>query len=262
METHDFTLAQINPVVGDIAGNCALIRGAHAHAFEQGASLVIFPELAIIGYPPEDLLYTPKLIRDAAHAINDLAQLTTQHAPAILVGSLHEQDGELYNAAFLLDNGTIHSITLKHHLPNFGVFDEQRYFAAGELPSVILWRDKKLGVMICEDMWHEDVPAHLASQGADCFITINASPFDHHKQAQRIAWASRHCTAHHMPLFYVNMHGGQDEVVFDGGSFIMNPQGGITSQFPYFEECIASQAHAAPHPYLPCDDDGPTRLCG
>ena len=244
MKTHSFTIAQINPTVGDIAGNVALIRDAHALAASQQASLIIFPELAVIGYPPEDLLYTSKLIRDAQHAVNELANLTTDNAPAILLGSTHAHDGTLYNAAFLLDDGNIHAITHKHHLPNFGVFDEQRYFSAGALPSVIAWRGNKLGVMICEDMWHNDVAAHLAAQGADCFISLNASPYDHHKPAQRIAWAKQHCATHHLPLTYVNMHGGQDEVVFDGGSFVMDATGTLTHQHPSFEGSISAIAHA------------------
>jgi len=247
-----FTLAQINPTVGDIHGNTALIREAYTHAQQHGAALVIFPELAVIGYPPEDLLYTHKLVEDAHHAITELATLTANSAAAMLVGSLHYHDGTLYNAAYLLDAGNIHAIIHKHHLPNNGVFDEQRYFNAGTLPNVVQWRDRQLGIMICEDMWHDDVTAHLAAQGALHLLVLNASPFEHHKHTQRLAWATTHCTRHRLPLTYVNMVGGQDEIVFDGGSFTMDAQGKLTQQLPFFTTHDADY-HTSASPSAPRD---------
>lgn len=240
-----FYIAQINPTVGDIEGNIRLIQAAYAQAAQHTqTSMVIFPELVITGYPPEDLLFTPSFLNAIPHAIATLAALTTKGRPALLLGAPHLQQGKLYNAAYLLDNGTIHSITHKHHLPNQGVFDEARYFSKGALPYCISWRNQKLGIMICEDMWHVDIADHLASQDCEQFIAINASPFDAKKAELRMHWARQHTTKHTIPLTYANLVGGQDELVFDGGSFMMDDAGHITTQLPCFETCISHNAQA------------------
>lgn len=237
-----YHIAQINPTVGAIDHNYQLIANAYAQAKSVAdTQIVIFPELAITGYPPEDLLLTPSFIRASTHAIEQLALLTLGDNPAILIGAPHLHHGKLYNAAYLLDNGTVHSITHKHHLPNDGVFDEVRYFSKGALPYCIAWRNHKLGIMICEDMWHPDIADHLASQGCEYFITINASPFDTKKADLRLFWARQHTTKHNMPLLYVNLVGGQDELVFDGGSFVMDSNGQISTQLPFFESCVACE---------------------
>lgn len=229
---------QGNVTVGDIAGNCARIRDAYAQAAAQGAELMVTSELCVTGYPPEDLLLSRAFVDAAMESTHALADLTA-HAgsPALLVGTLwRDATGKLFNASVLFDGGKLVTVRYKHDLPNFGVFDEQRYFAAGPLPHVISWRGRKLGVMICEDMWHPEVANHLAAQGAECFIVLNASPYERNKFTTRTQLAQQHCAAHQRPLYYINQVGGQDELVFDGASFAMNAAGECTTLFPSFEE--------------------------
>ncbi len=247
---------QSNLTVGDIKGNLALLRDAYMVGQKAGAELVIASELCITGYPPEDLLLSQDFLNKTKDAVSQLAEITAiQGAPALLVGAPYlDTNGACYNAAILLDNGKIHSVVYKHDLPNFGVFDEKRYFCAGPLPHVLSWRGKKLGVMICEDMWHKEVPHHLGAQGADCFIVLNASPFEREKHEIRTALAQEHCQKHAIPLIYINQTGGQDELVFDGTSFVMNAEGDITQLFPSFEAHHAPLNFTSASTIIPPDD--------
>jgi NAD+ synthase len=237
-------LIQCNPIVGDIAGNISRIKAAYDASVMKGATLVVFPECAVIGYSAEDLLLRPDFQTAAMDAVRELAHYTQDHPAAMLIGSLWVQNETMTNAAILLEHGAVQHIIHKHELPNEGVFDEERFFAAGGLPEIVEWRGHRLGVMVCADMWHGRVARHLAVQGAELFIVINASPFELGKDAKRKALAHGITTTYHTPLIYLNLVGGQDEVVFDGGSFCMNAAGEVVQQLPCFEEvnvCYAPQ---------------------
>ncbi len=227
-------LAQENLTVGDIGGNRSLLAACHARAGDENADLVVFSELAGVGYPPEDLIFVPAFRRAAMEAVLELAALTAD-GPAILTGGLWEEDGHLYNCAFLLEGGEIVYRQPKHHLPNYGVFDEKRVFSPGPLPDVPAWRGIKLGIFVCEDMWGGEAPAHLARQKPDLLISLNASPFESGKQQRREALAARIVRQADAPLLYLNQTGGQDELVFDGGSFAMDANGEIIQRLYFFE---------------------------
>ena len=227
-------LAQITPVVGDIGGNIARILTAYEKAAAQGAELVVFPELVLTGYPAEDLILMPDFRQKVIQATHNLAEKTL-HGPAMIIGSLWE-DNHIYNAALLLGGGKIQHTQYKTMLPNYGVFDEKRLFSAGGGAKILHWRGKKLGILICEDMWYPELATDYKKLGAELLIIINASPFEAGKLAQRKEVALRAVKQAGVPLIYVNMVGGQDELVFDGGSFVMSAQGHVTLQMPEFEE--------------------------
>ena len=233
-------IAQTNPTVGDIDGNLALIREARAKAGEAGADLVLFSELVICGYPPEDLVLKPAFQQACQAAIETLAAETGDGGPAMLVGTPWVEKGLLYNAIALLNGGKIETLRFKHDLPNYGVFDEKRVFAAGPVPGPIPFRlcdgsMIRLGVMICEDMWTEDVAEGLEESGAEILIIPNGSPFEHDKQDVRLNLAVARVTETGLPLVYGNQVGGQDELVFDGGSFALNADCSLRAQSPMFE---------------------------
>jgi NAD+ synthase len=227
-------LAQINPAVGDVAGNLAKIRQARM-ACGSSCDLVVCGELALIGYPPEDLVLRPAVIEATRRAIDDLAA-DTASGPAVLATTPWEQDGVVYNAAALLTEGRVAAVRFKHDLPNYGVFDEKRVFAGGPLPDPIDFRGLRLGVMICEDMWSPGVARHLKERGADLLIVPNGSPFERSKLNQRVALAGDRVRETGLGLTYVNQVGGQDELVFDGGSFIVNHDGRLAMRMPLWKE--------------------------
>jgi NAD+ synthase len=223
-KTLDIALAQINPTVGDVDGNVARILAARDEAAGQGADLVVFPELVVVGYPPEDLVLKPALQARARAAIESLAANTGDGGPALLVGAPWRQDGRLYNAACLLDDGRIQAVSFKHELPNYGVFDEKRVFAAGPMPGPVACRGVPLGVMVCEDMWIPDVAEGLEESGARILIVLNGSPFETDKPDDRLNYSVARITESGLPLVYVNQVGGQDELVFDGASFVLDAE--------------------------------------
>jgi NAD+ synthase len=231
-------LAQIDPTVGDIAGNAGRILDAREQA--GGADLLVLPELCLSGYPPEDLVLKDAFLRQIAEAAQDLAAITKDGGPALLVGAPWKQDGHRYNAVLLLDDGEIRRIILKHHLPNYGVFDEARVFTSGPLPEVTPFRGHKLGIMVCEDMWYADVAARLKTQGADALIVPNGSPYESDKQGIRNAQATARVVETGLPLLYVNQIGGQDELVFDGSSFILDGDAKRVCQLPSWQESVRS----------------------
>lgn len=231
-------LAQINPTVGDIDGNAALII-QHYEKVAQQADLVVFPELCLTGYPPEDLVLTPDFQQKLMQAARTLAENAAHKYPAgaaMIIGSLWAEEGVVYNAALLLDGGKIAHIQPKTMLPNYGIFDEKRLFAAGKGPSAIAWRGITLGVMVCEDIWYPAMAAEYKKQGAELLVVINASPFEAGKLAQRKDVAAQAVREAGVSLVYVNMVGGQDDIVFDGGSFVMSPDGKIVRQLQEFSE--------------------------
>lgn len=229
-------ITQLNFTVGDIAGNIEKITSSYKKAVRSKADLVVFSEMAITGYPPEDLVLRKSFQEAAMQAVEKLAELTGKKGTAILVGGIWREENTVYNAAFLLDGGEIHHRQYKHCLPNYGVFDEKRLFTAGHLPSPANWRRKKLGILICEDMWEPAAARNLQKKGAELLIVINASPYDFEKQEARLENARARVKENKLPLIYANQTGGQDEVVFDGNSFVLSAQGELTAQFHGFEE--------------------------
>ncbi|HJO73112.1 MAG TPA: NAD+ synthase [Rhodospirillales bacterium] len=221
IESLAISLAQINPVVGDIDGNAELVRAARREAADGGADLVAFGELAVSGYPPEDLVLKPAFQERVEACLTGLTAETGDGGPALLLGAPWRQDGKLHNAALLLDGGEIAAVRLKHELPNYGVFDEKRVFAPGPLPGPVSFRGVRLGVMMCEDMWIPDVAECLMESGAEILVVLNGSPFESDKLDERLNHAVARVKESRLPLIYVNLVGGQDEVVFDGASFVL-----------------------------------------
>jgi len=229
-------LAQLNPVMGDIAGNLARAREARARAAD--ADLILFSELFITAYPPEDLVLKPALQADAREAVEALARDTVS-GPAILIGAPWAEEGRLTNAMLLLDEGRIAAITRKVDLPNYGVFDEKRVFVPGPPPSPMTVRGVRLGVPVCEDIWQPDVCARLARGGAEILVVPNGSPFEAGKEDVRLELARSRVRETGLPLIYLNQLGGQDELVFDGASFVLNADGAAALDLPGWVERIA-----------------------
>ncbi|WP_443478016.1 NAD+ synthase [Novosphingobium aerophilum] len=236
-DTLRITLAQLNQSVGDLDGNAAGVLEARTAA--QGADLVVFPELHLIGYPPEDLILKPALIERAAARLQMLAQASASEGPAMLVGSAFVLDGALHNGVALLDQGKVAAVRLKHELPNYGTFDEMRLFQPGPLPEPVILRGAMIGVPICEDIWRPEVCRHLADFGAEMLICINGSPYEINKDALRIEGvAKRRAVDTGLPLAYLNRVGGQDELVFDGASFVVNGDGAVAVQMADWREQV------------------------
>lgn len=228
----------MNPKVGDLAGNAALIRRVRDSAAARQADLVLFPELSITGYPPEDLVLRPAFVAAAAATLDELAGEQRPGTPAVVVGLPWIIDGRLYNAVALLDNGRT-EIRLKHELPNYGPFDEKRVFTPGPLPEPVEFRGVQLGLPVCEDVWFPEVTGHLASRGADIMLVPNGSPFEVDKLGERLALLCRRTSEAGRPIVYVNQVGGQDELVFDGGSFVVNSDGHLALVLPSWVESVA-----------------------
>ncbi len=242
------TLAQLNPTVGDIAGNAEKARAARAQAAVDGADVVVLPELFISGYPPEDLVLKPAFQAACRSAVEQLARETADGGPAMLVGSPWVDDGKLYNACALLDGGRIAAIRFKVNLPNYGVFDEKRVFARGPVSGPVTIRGLRVGVPICEDTWmeestdYENVVETLAETGAEILIVPNGSPYARNKADLRLSVQVARVTESGLPLVYLNQVGGQDEIVFDGASFVLNGDCSLGAQLPAFVENITTLA--------------------
>src|SRR6267378_181557 len=240
------TLAQLNPTVGDVTGNAAKARAARAQARADGADLVVLPELFIAGYPPEDLVLKPAFQSACRAAVEGLARDTADGGPAMLIGSPWVEDGKLYNACALLDEGRIAAIRFKANLPNYGVFDEKRLFARGPAAGPVTVRGVRVGVPICEDIWleesedYENVVECLAETGAEILVVPNGSPYARDKTDVRLSIAVARVTESGLPLVYLNQVGGQDELVFDGASFALNADLSLAAQLPAFEENITT----------------------
>jgi NAD+ synthase len=229
---------QSNPVVGDLTGNADAILSARS--IESAADLIITPELSLIGYPPEDLVLKPALAAAAAQELDRLAAATADGGPALLVGTVWRTDAGLHNAMVLLDGGRIAGVTLKHELPNYGPFDEKRVFVPGPLPEPLPFRGHRLGVPVCEDMWAPTVPLHLRALGAELLIVPNGSPYELGKEDQRLELARTRVREVSLPLLYVNRTGGQDELVFDGGSFALQADGALAMRMPDWDEATTT----------------------
>jgi NAD+ synthase len=234
-DTLSIAFAQLNQKMGDLAANADAILAAHG--VHPEADLVVTCELSLIGYPPEDLVLKPALVEAAARQLDRLAAATAS-GPALLVGTVRQEGGKLYNAMALLDGGRVAAWTRKHELPNYGVFDEKRVFAAGPLPGPVAFRGVRLGIPICEDIWFPDVCECLAETGADMLIVPNGSPYELGKDDKRLSLAVTRVAETGLPLAYLNRVGGQDELVFDGASFILNADRSLALQMPDWEERV------------------------
>ena len=238
MNRFRIALAQLNPVMGDIEGNLKRARDARAQAGD--ADLILYSELFITGYPPEDLVLKGALQADAREAVERLAADTVS-GPAILIGAPWREEGKLYNAMLLLDGGKIAGQSFKHDLPNYGVFDEKRVFAPGPLPGPLNVRGVRIGVPVCEDIWTADVCECLSETGAEILAVPNGSPFEAGKEDVRLQLAAARVTETGLPLIYLNQLGGQDELVFDGASFILNADRSLALALkPWREEVVVS----------------------
>ena len=231
-------LAQLNPVMGDIHGNLTRARAARADAAKARADVILFPELYIVGYPPEDLVLKPALQSDAREAIEKFALDTADGGPAVLVGAPWVENDKLYNAFLLLDGGKIAGRTFKYDLPNYGVFDEKRVFAAGPLPGPFSIRGVRVGVPICEDIWTSEVTECLAETGAEILVVPNGSPFEAGKEDVRANLIAARVSETKLPLVYLNQVGGQDELVFDGGSTVVNADLSTAIVMPSWRESV------------------------
>ena len=231
-------LAQLNPVMGDIHGNLLKARAARAEAAKANANVILFSELFIVGYPPEDLVLKPALQSDAREAIEKLAKDTSDGGPAVLVGAPWVDNDKLYNAFLYLDGGKVAGRTFKYDLPNYGVFDEKRVFAAGPLPGPFNIRGVRIGVPVCEDIWTSEVTECLAETGAEILAVPNGSPFEAGKEDVRANLIAARVTETGLPMIYLNQVGGQDELVFDGGSVVVNADLTTAIVMPSWQESV------------------------
>ena len=230
-------IAQLNQVLGDLAGNARRILGAIDEGRRAGASLVVSPELSLCGYPPEDLLLRPAFL-DACAA--ELAAIAPRvQGVTALVGFPEWREGRRHNAVAVLQDGRVAHIARKARLPNYTVFDEERYFAPGDAPCVFHLEGVRIGVIICEDVWFEGPAASARAAGAQVLVVPNGSPYHTHQQALRRAQVSARARENGIPIVYVNRVGGQDELVFDGASFIVDREGTTAAQFPAWHETVA-----------------------
>ncbi len=232
----NIAIAQINAVVGDLSANAARILDAARQAHAKGADLVVTPELALCGYPPEDLLLRADFHAACAREIDALAAAAPD--VAILIGHPLQREGHLYNAATLLRGGKRVATYCKQRLPNYEVFDEARYFTPGEASCVVTIKGVRCGITICADVWEQGAVERARGVGAELMLVLNASPYHMGKRARRIDVLHARVAATKIPLVYANLVGGQDELVFDGSSFALGAQGNVCCQLPSFEEAF------------------------
>src|SRR5262245_7085635 len=253
--TLTIAIAQVNPIVGDIAGNAALVRRSRAEAAAKGADLVVFPELVLVGYPPEDLVLRPALVQAAAGVLAELERESASGGPGLVVTLPWAEGGCVFNTVALVHRGR-RELRFKHELPNYGVFDEKRVFAPGPLPAPVDFNGARLGLPICEDVWFHGCAAHLARQGAELLIVPNGSPFEVDKADQRLELVRERVSETHLPLVYVNQVGGQDELVFDGGSFVLNGDGALAAVLPTWREALALTTWRRVNGRFECEGQG------
>ncbi|MGL4637098.1 MAG: NAD+ synthase [Beijerinckiaceae bacterium] len=250
--TLKIAIAQLNPIIGDVAGNAAKARTARAEAARLGADLVVLTELFLSAYPPEDLVLKPAFLDSCRAAIDELARETADGGPAVIIGTpwlvgprakgerdLQKDGMEVYNAVCVLQHGKIAAVRFKNDLPNYGVFDEKRVFDAGPMPGSVAINGVRIGIPICEDIWGGDVVECLAETGAEILIVPNGSPYRRGRLEERLNTIVARVTESGLPLIYVNQVGGQDELVFDGGSMGLNADRSLAFQLPAFVETIA-----------------------
>ncbi len=228
--------AQMNQRVGDLEGNAAAMLEMRRRAGD--ADLLLCPELQLTGYPPEDLVLKPEFVRRTMECAERLVDATAEPGPAILIGTIIHEGGLNYNAVLLADGGRVIGKVLKRELPNYGTFDEKRVFAPGPMPEPIEFKGVKLGVPICEDIWQEVVCGHLAEAGAEMLLVPNGSPYELDKDDLRARLVRSRALQTGLAIAYINRVGGQDELAFDGSSFVMHPDGQRVVQMPDWEEAL------------------------
>jgi NAD+ synthase len=231
-------LAQLNPTVGDVAGNLAKARWARVLAAGRGADIVMFPEMYLSAYPAEDLILKPAFQQACRAAMEALANDTADGAPAVLIGLPYAAQGKLYNTYAYLAEGKVESLRFKVNLPNYGVFDEKRWFTPGPKPEPIMFRGIEFGIPICEDIWGEGLLSCFSDTRASLLLVPNGSPYWRDKVEERIGLVRRRVRETAMPLVYLNQVGGQDELVFDGASFALDERGELAATLPAFEEAV------------------------
>ncbi|WP_375636298.1 MULTISPECIES: NAD+ synthase [unclassified Bartonella] len=233
------SIAQLNPIVGDIEGNFSLAVMAHQKAKEEGADLVLFTELFISAYPPEDLVLKPAFTKTCEETVKKLAKITVG-GPGIVIGLPLRRNGNIYNGVMLLDEGRVIAESLKFDLPNYAEFDEKRLFSSGPRPEPLIYRGVGLGIVICEDIWNDSsLCAELGNKGAEIILVLNGSPYYRNKTLKRIDVVHTQALRSRVPIIYANQVGGQDELVFDGGSFALNGEGKKIFQMKHFDSHIA-----------------------
>jgi NAD+ synthase len=233
-------LAQLNPTVGDVDGNLAKVRAARAEAAKQGADVMLTAELVLAGYFPEDLVLKPAFVKRCHDAVEALRADTLDGGPALFVTTPWREDGKLYNAIICLDNGEVVGKRFKVDLPNYGVFDDKRVFTPGPMPGPIVFKGVRIGVPICEDMWTPDVVECVAETGGEILLVPNGSPFEIGKFDVRVQLAVKRVVESGLPLVYLNQVGGQDEVIYDGGSFAIGADRELKVKLPSFQESVTT----------------------
>jgi len=228
--------AQMNQRVGDLEANAAAMLEMRRKA--KGADLLLCPEVQVIGYPPEDLVLKPEFVRRTMETTERLIEATVEPGPAMLIGTIAGEGSAVYNVVILADGGRELGRTVKHELPNYGTFDEKRIFTPGPLPEPLEFKGVKIGVPICEDIWQEQVCAHLAGAGAEMLLVPNGSPYELDKDDKRYQLVRSRALQTELPIAYLNRVGGQDELAFDGSSFIVHPDGERVVQMPDWDECL------------------------
>lgn len=233
-------LAQLNPKMGDVTGNLGKVRAARAEAARQGADLVLCAEAVLSGYPPEDLVLKPAFQKACHEAVEALRADTSDGGPALFVTTPWRENDKLYNAMIALDKGEIAGKRFKVDLPNYGVFDDKRVFAPGPMPGPLVFKGVRLGVPICEDIWTPEIVECIAETGGEILLVPNASPFEVGKTEVRVQLAVRRVVESGLPLVYLNQVGGQDELVFDGGSFVLGADRTLKAKLASFREEVAT----------------------
>ncbi|HIG88508.1 NAD+ synthase [Candidatus Thioglobus sp.] len=247
-ESLKIDIAQINPIVGDLNNNARKIIEASIKASDSDTHLLIFPELSLIGYPPEDLLLREGFIDQIEQKV-EFIRKQIPDSISVIFGAPCKVNNDLYNSAYLIQHGSVRSYH-KQKLPNYGVFDEKRYFEPGNDSLVFECQGRRIGIVICEDAWESEPVRMAVNHGAQMLISINASPFQIGKHEQRLKVIKQRVVENNIDFIYVNAIGGQDELVFDGGSFVINKSGDLTHQLPFFEELT----HTLEHPINQSND--------
>ncbi|VAW49829.1 NAD synthetase / Glutamine amidotransferase chain of NAD synthetase [hydrothermal vent metagenome] len=233
-------MAQIDPVVGDISGNVTrIVDACHQAKQQSNADIVVFPEMTITGYPPEDLLLRDGLYPQVNQALSDICA-QVKDVVCVVGYPMKDRLGECFNMAAWIEGGLIQASYMKQHLPNYSVFDEQRYFEAGDRPCVVAYKGIHFGLLICEDIWKISPSTQAKEAGAEVILSLNASPFSAEKHQDRLSMIQRRVDEVGLPVIYINQVGGQDELVFDGGSFAMDAQGQVCVQSPEFAPSLSA----------------------
>jgi len=246
-ESIKIDIAQINPIVGDLNNNAQQIIDLSLKATQQGCDLLVFPELSLTGYLPEDLLLRAGFIQQVDEKVTMIKNAIPENI-SIIFGAPHQQAGNLYNAAYLVQEKEI-QIYHKQQLPNYSVFDEKRYFSAGSRPFIFTIKGQRIGLLVCADLWDADTVRETVRYGVSSIISINASPFHVGKHQQRLNEVKNRVLENQVGFVYANLVGGQDEIIFDGGSFAMDAKAQLTHQLPFFETATSSLTD----PYTPAE---------